>query len=70
MTLRDDLMESINKIMREVIDQREEILRAFLAKYGANPDEVEQVLDMSDYAHGVIRWSIRKKGGDNVRSGV
>lgn len=70
MSLKGDMIESIDKIKMEIIEQREEILRAFIAKYGWQPEECEQVLDMSDYANGVIRWSVRKKGESDVRSGV
>jgi hypothetical protein len=63
MSLEEDLKESIEKIKFEIIEQREEILRAFIAKYGWQPEDCEQVLDMSDYASGTIRWSVRKKGG-------
>jgi hypothetical protein len=63
MSFEKDLQESINRIKIEVMEQREEILRAFIAKYGWQPEEVEQIIDMSDYASGVIRWYIRKKGG-------
>jgi hypothetical protein len=64
MSLEEDLKEAIEKIKFEIMEQREEILRAFIAKYGWQPEEVEQVIEMSDYASGVIRWSIRKKGGE------
>jgi hypothetical protein len=64
MSLEEDLKEAINRIKIEIMDNREEILRAFIAKYGWQPEDCEQVLDMSDYASGVIRWSVRKKGGE------
>jgi hypothetical protein len=65
MSLEEDLKEAVNRIKTEIMDNREEILRAFISKYGWQPEECEQVLDMSDYASGVIRWSVRKKGGGN-----
>ena len=70
MSLEEDLKKSIDRIKQEIIENREEILTAFVAKYGLQPEDCVQVLDMSDYASGVIRWSVKKKGGENVRSGV
>ena len=63
MSLESDLKESIDRVRGEIADGREEILHAFIAKYGFDPEECEQVLDMSDYASGIIRWSVRKKEG-------
>jgi hypothetical protein len=70
MSPRDDLDIALDKIKLEIIEQREEIIRAFVAKYGLEPEECEQVLDFSDYANHIIHWSVKKKGGNNVRSGV
>lgn len=42
----------------EVIAQREEILRAFIAKYGCQPDEIEQIIQTT--CDGV-RWYVRNK---------
>ena len=39
-------------------NNKEEILRAFIAKYGYQPDEVEQVVENTPT--GTI-WSVRKK---------
>jgi hypothetical protein len=69
-SLQEDLIEAVHKVQLEIMDQREEILRAFVAKYGFDPDQIEQVVDMSDYDKMIIRWYVRKKGGKNVRSGV
>lgn len=57
--------ETMKKIMTDIANQREEIIHAFIAKYGFHPEECEQVIDMSDYASGIIRWSIRKKESKN-----
>jgi len=47
------------KTIDEVMDQREEILRAFIAKYGYEPDKVMQVEQrMSD---GSVRWFVCHK---------
>jgi hypothetical protein len=39
-----DLYEEAQRILQAINEQREEILIAFIAKYGAEPDEVEQVI--------------------------
>lgn len=39
----DDMMKMAAKITNEVMSQREEILRAFVAKYGFHPDEAQQI---------------------------
>jgi hypothetical protein len=65
-----DIAESMARVKREIMDQREEILRAFICKYGFDPEECEQVLDMSDYDKMIIRWYVRKRGGKDVRSGI
>lgn len=67
MSLKGDMIESIDKIKMEIIEQREEILRAFIAKYGFDPDDCVQILDMSDYESGIIRWRIEKKVNEKKR---
>jgi hypothetical protein len=32
-----------NSILKSILEQREEILTAFIAKYGCQPDEAEQI---------------------------
>jgi hypothetical protein len=49
----------INKLMSEIFEQREEILRAFIAKYGFEPDECEQTI-VRDHHYKII-WSVQKK---------
>ena len=61
MTLEEDIQKTIKKIQIEIVEQREEILTAFLAKWGMNPEDCEQVVDFSDYQNGTIRWSVRRK---------
>jgi hypothetical protein len=53
--------ETVKKIMTDIAEHREEIVKAFIAKYGVGPEEVEQVINMSQYASGIITWSIRRK---------
>jgi hypothetical protein len=46
------------KAWEEVIAQREEITRAFIAKYGIEPDEIEQVEERGVYE---IVWYVRRR---------
>ncbi len=48
-------------ITERIIEQREEILRAFVAKYKLHPDECEQVIEQSK---DKIVWRVRKRGDD------
>ncbi len=43
LTLADEMMAHQEKMVAEVMENREEILRAFIAKYGFDPDECEQI---------------------------
>lgn len=55
----DPIVQAADKAIASVMAQREEILEAFVAKYGADPEQVEQVEQhMGD---GSIRWSVRFK---------
>lgn len=49
----------IQKIVREVMVQREEILKAFIAKHGFEPDEAIQVQDG-------LKWYIRKRTPEEI----
>ena len=42
-----------------LMEQREEILKAFIAKYGIEPDDVEQVFE---HEGDKIIWRVRRKG--------
>lgn len=44
--------------MQKINEQREEILTAFVAKYGFQPDEIEQVVE--NHFNG-IKWYVRKR---------
>jgi len=50
-------------VILEVYGQREEILKAFIAKYGYAPDEIEQVEQHT--STGMI-WYVRKRNMDAV----
>lgn len=55
--------DSINTILdvylKQAMAQREEILLAFVAKYGCHPDEIQQV--ELKYPDGKITWHVEKK---------
>lgn len=53
--LREKAMEQYRDVMRG----REEILRAFIAKHGCDPDEVMQVEQRMD--DGTTRYWVEKK---------
>lgn len=42
--MRDEFKTTLDKIIAGVMDQREEILRAFVAKYGCGPEDVVQIV--------------------------
>lgn len=50
---------------RQVIQQREEILEAFIAKYAIQPDDIEQVQQTN--ADSSTSWSVRARG--SIREG-
>lgn len=54
-------MQETKKIMDGISQQREEILTAFVAKYGADPDQVEQVVQFgADRASWHVKIKKRK----------
>jgi len=54
--LNDD---AVKQLLTGIYEQREEILRAFAAKYcGLEPDEVEQVITFDG---DKITWTVRRK---------
>jgi len=53
----------ILKKWNEVLEQREEILSAFIAKYNLQPEETEQVVENQ---FDKIVWYPRRKGETNV----
>jgi hypothetical protein len=48
------------KAVEGILAQRDEILKAFIAKYGLPPEECEQVL-YQDPVNGNYHWYIRKR---------
>lgn len=53
------LQDATYQKVREVMAQREEILTAFIAKYGFEPDEIEQCEQRMD--DGTTRYFVRKR---------
>ena len=47
------------KLYEDIIANREDILRAFIAETGLRPSEVEQVWEPN-----IMSWSVRKKKDD------
>ena len=52
------LEEMVRKKLIKCYDQREEIIEAFIAKHGCEPDEIEQVFEQNT---GCSRWYLQKK---------
>lgn len=52
--------KAVTKILEKCVTQKEEIITAFIAKYGCGPEEVEQIQGYDRY--GLPIWSVRKKG--------
>jgi hypothetical protein len=57
--MTDAINKAVDKAFARVMAQREEILEAFIAKYGADPDQVEQVEQRME--DGSVRWFVRQK---------
>lgn len=60
----DELHGLVEKALCQVMENREEIVRAFIAKYGRNPAECEQVLQTRD--DGSIAFWIQKRTGRKI----
>ena len=59
MTLTKLNDDAVKQLLTGIYEQREEILRAFAAKYyGLEPDEVEQIIAIEG---DKITWTVRKK---------
>jgi hypothetical protein len=48
-----DMSETYRRLTEELMSQREEILKAFIAKYGYEPDRAIQVMDG-------MKWYVRR----------
>lgn len=54
-----ELQRGLPMLLARIMEQREEILCAFVAKYGCQPDEAEQV--QGTLPDGAPCWSVRKR---------
>ena len=55
----EELRRRAHDRTREIFERQEEILAAFIAKYGVGPDEVEMV--ESPFYAGTRTWCVRLK---------
>lgn len=53
---RYDMLQLRNQAIKAIAAQREEIIRAFMAKYYCDPEDVEQVIILEG---NTIRWYVR-----------
>ena len=53
-----EMISKLQGLFDDIHDQRDDILTAFIAKYGLEPNEIEQVVTMED---NFVVWSVRKK---------
>ena len=51
--------ENARRKLFEVMQNREEILTAFIAKYGCEPDQVEQIMEKD--SQDKLHWYVKKK---------
>lgn len=58
----EDYRKQVLEKMKLVYQQKEEILTAFIAKYGCDPDEIEQVEWKKSLGETI--WFVRKKTCD------
>lgn len=61
--LADVMNQHAKRIMNKILEQREEILAAFVAKHGFEPDEAEQVIERVDNSLQT-KWFVRKRLSD------
>lgn len=54
----DAVRDVINEAMQRIAEQREEIIRAFIAKHQLEPDQCEQVVEISP---GKVHFYVRRK---------
>jgi len=54
-----DISLALRLMLDDIYRQRKEVLEAFIAKYGCEPDECEQVIVSGPNTE--IRWFVQKK---------
>ena len=64
-----DMLTKIEATVSEhyaiIMAQREEILRAFIARHGCKPEECEQVIQETDTG---MRYSVRRLSAEEIQS--
>lgn len=58
-SLGEKISDYANYVQNQILAQREEIIKAFIAKYGYQPEEVEQVVRIGNSFEEI--YSVRKK---------
>lgn len=56
----DDMQQLKNRAIKQIAEQREEIIRAFMAKYLCGPEDVEQIVTFEGTQ---IRWYVQWRKG-------
>ena len=56
--MQTQAQQTVKETVRQVIEQREEIIRAFIAKYECGPDEIIQVMQKTEEG---VKFCVRKK---------
>ena len=59
------LERHVHEKVMEVYAQREEVLTAFVAKYGFEPDRLVQI--QQTFPNGRIEWSVRRRSDEEIR---
>ena len=49
-----------DNLISSIYEEREKIIKAFIAEYGCKPEEIEQIVQ---YTGNEIKWFVRKKLG-------
>lgn len=62
-TVREELRKIKAKTLNEIFAQREEIVQAFIAKYGIQPEEAVQVIQFSE---NKIFWKVQRIPSEGI----
>lgn len=57
--MEQEQTDKVKQTMKDIIDNREEILRAFVAKHGCEPEDIIQVMQKT--GDGGIKFCVRMK---------
>ena len=56
-----DVAYEVRKVVNDILEQREEILAAFVAQHGYLPDEIEQI---TEHTMNGMKWYVRRRKKD------